>query len=56
MKLLLDVHIPAATADALRRRQPGLDVQHLAKWKHGDLLEAEDADVLAGCAKRDAVG
>jgi len=36
MKLLLDVHIPAAVADTLRRRQPRLDVPHLARWKHSE--------------------
>src|SRR5437899_11960873 len=51
MKLLLDSHIPAAVVRALRTRQPGLDVQHLAQWRAGDLLEADDADILAACAK-----
>jgi len=55
MKLLLDVHIPAAVAAALHQRQPGLDVQHLAKWKYGDLREAEDADILAACASEGRV-
>src|SRR5437773_12248245 len=55
MKLLLDAHIPAAVADALRKRLPGLDVQHLAKWRHGDLLEAEDEEVLAACAQEGRV-
>jgi predicted nuclease of predicted toxin-antitoxin system len=51
MKLLLDAHIPSAVAATLRQRVPGLDVQHIAKWQGGDLLESEDADILTACAR-----
>ncbi|SRR5258706_3252664 len=50
MKLLLDVHIAASVVNAIRKRQPGLDVQHLAGWKRGVLREAEDAEILDACA------
>lgn len=55
MKLLLDSHIPGAVPSALRRRQPGLDVPHLAKWRGGEFLEATDADILAACAEEGRV-
>jgi len=51
MKLLLDVHIPAAGVEALRRKCPGLDVAHLSKWQRGGLREAEDSELLAQCTK-----
>jgi len=51
MKLLLDSHIPAAAIPALRKRHAGLDVQHLAQWRRGDFLGAEDEDILAVCAQ-----
>jgi len=55
MRLLLDGHIPRAVGDALCKRYPGLDAQHLAKWRGGDLLASEDADVLLACAEEDRV-
>jgi len=51
MRLLLDVHIPAAVAVAVRRRLPGLDILHISDWHSGGFLEAEDPAVLAECAK-----
>ena len=55
MRLLLDSHVPAAVTNALRIRQPGLDVQHLAQWRAGDLLEADDADILRACEREQRV-
>ena len=52
---MLDSHIPAAVITALRKGHPGLDVQHLARWRGGDLLEAQDADILAACAEESRV-
>ena len=49
MKLLLDGHIPAAVVDVLRRQMPGLDVQRLARWRGGELLDAEDYLILEAC-------
>src|SRR5260221_3489317 len=49
MRLLLDAHIPAAVIGALRKRHPGMDVQHLARWRRGDLLEAADDEILSAC-------
>ena len=46
MKLLLDVHVPAAVAKALARRQPDLDVAHLRDWCGGAFLRAEDQAIL----------
>src|SRR5260370_617295 len=50
MKLLLDSHIPADVANAIGKRHPGLDVQHLAQWKGGCLLESDDVNILAECS------
>jgi hypothetical protein len=55
MRLLLDVHIPAAVAGAVRRRLPGLDILHISNWHSGSLLEAEDRAVLAECAREGRV-
>ena len=49
MKLLLDTHVKKAVVGALRRRAPRLDVVHLADWRQGAFLDADDADILAAC-------
>jgi hypothetical protein len=49
VKLLLDSHVKKAVVEALGRRAPRLDVVHLAQWREGTFLAAEDADILAGC-------
>lgn len=50
MKLLLDVHVPAAVVDALVRRHPGLDAVHLRDWRDGACLGADDREILAMAA------
>lgn len=49
MKFLLDSHVKRAVVDALRRCAPHLDAIDLADWRHGSLLHADDADILAAC-------
>lgn len=49
MTLLLDVHVPRAVAEALRRRLPDLDVQHLSDWRGGVFRAADDAQILTAC-------
>ena len=49
MKLLLDCHISKATVSAVRQKTPSLDVEHLARWRAGAFLRADDADILAAC-------
>ncbi|MEI7732879.1 MAG: DUF5615 family PIN-like protein [Verrucomicrobiota bacterium] len=47
MKLLLDVHVPAAVARELRQRSRGLSVAHLSEWRVGQFLAATDEEILA---------
>src|SRR5258706_14897773 len=49
MRLLLDCHITKATLSALRKKIPTVDAQHLADWRGGTLLRAEDEEILAMC-------
>jgi len=49
VKLLLDSHVKKAVVEALRRRVPRLDAVHLAHWREGALLAAEDDAILAAC-------
>ena len=51
MKLLLDVHIPAAVVNALRLKFALVDVAHVSNWRGGALREADDADILSACAR-----
>jgi predicted nuclease of predicted toxin-antitoxin system len=55
VKLLLDVHIAKATAGALRRRLPSVQVEHLAQWRDGGFLRAGDPDILTACAEEGRV-
>ncbi len=49
MKLLLDCHIVKATLAALRKIAPSIQVEHLADWRGGAFLRADDGEILAGC-------
>jgi predicted nuclease of predicted toxin-antitoxin system len=49
VKLLLDAHIAKATIGALRKTCPQMEVEHLAQWRDGRLLAAEDEEILAAC-------
>jgi len=49
VKLLLDCHIAKATVGAFRKRTPGLVVAHLADWRGGAFLRANDSDILTAC-------
>jgi len=52
-RLLLDSHVPADVAEAVRDLVPGVDVQHVSTWQEGAYSNAAD-DVLldAGAAPR----
>jgi len=49
LKLLLDSHVKKAAIGALRKRLLGLEAIHLAEWREGALLHAEDEEILAAC-------
>ena len=49
MKLLFDCHITKAALAALRKTAPGLQAEHLADWRSGAFLRADDATILAAC-------
>ena len=49
MRLLFDCHIAKATVQALRKRVPTLDAEHLAGWRAGAFLRAGDEEILAAC-------
>jgi hypothetical protein len=48
-KLLLDSHVPADVARALRRLRSGVDVQHLSTWQDGAYINATDDVLLEAC-------
>jgi hypothetical protein len=48
-KLLLDSHVPADVAGALRALRPGVDVQHLSAWQDGAYINAADDVLLEAC-------
>jgi hypothetical protein len=50
-RLLLDSHVPADVAAALRRLSPGVDVQHVSAWHHGAYINAPDAVLLEACCQ-----
>jgi hypothetical protein len=49
VRLILDCHIAKATVQALRKRQPAVEAEHLASWRAGDFLRASDEDILTAC-------
>ncbi len=49
MKLLFDCHIVKAALAALRKVSPALQAEHLADWRGGAFLRADDAAILAAC-------
>jgi predicted nuclease of predicted toxin-antitoxin system len=49
VKLLLDCHIAKATVGALRKVAPDIAAEHLAHWRGGAFLRADDDEILAAC-------
>ena len=49
MKLLFDCHIAKAALAALRKTSPMLQAEHLATWRTGAFLRADDASILTAC-------
>jgi len=48
-RLLLDSHVPADVADALRGLCPGVNVEHVSVWQHGAYVNATDDVLLEAC-------
>jgi hypothetical protein len=48
-KLLLDSHVPADVAGAVRTLRSGVDVQHLSTWQEGAYINAADDVLLEAC-------
>ena len=48
-KLLLDSHVPAEVAGALREVRPNVDVQHVSTWLEGAYINAADDMLLEAC-------
>jgi hypothetical protein len=48
-RLLLDSHVPADVADALRKLRPGVEVQHVSTWQEGAYINAADDVLLEAC-------
>jgi len=48
-RLLLDSHVPADVAVALRKLRPDLDVQHVSTWLEGAYINAADDVLLEAC-------
>ncbi len=48
-RLLLDSHVPADVADALRALRPRVDVQHVSSWQEGAYIGAPDDVLLEAC-------
>jgi hypothetical protein len=48
-KLLLDSHVPADVARALRLMRPGVDVQHISTWQEGAYISSPDDVLLEAC-------
>lgn len=49
IKLLLDSHVPADVAAAVRTLRSGVDVQHLSTWQEGAYINATDDVLLEAC-------
>jgi hypothetical protein len=52
-RLLLDSHVPADVANAVRDLCPGVDVQHVSTWKDGAYINAADDVLLEACWQDD---
>lgn len=48
-RLLLEAHVPAAVAGALRALRPGVDVQQVSAWQKGAYINAADDVLLEAC-------
>jgi hypothetical protein len=48
-KLLLDSHVPADLAAAVRALRPDVDVQHVSTWQEGAYINASDDVLLEAC-------
>lgn len=48
-RLLLDSHVPADVADAVRVLRPAVDVQHLSAWQDAAYINATDDVLLEAC-------
>jgi len=49
VKLLFDVHVAKATVGALRKIAPQVQAEHIAHWRSGALLHADDDEILSAC-------
>jgi hypothetical protein len=48
-RLLLDSHVPADVAEAVRDLVPDVDVQHVTTWQEGAHINAADDMLLEAC-------
>lgn len=48
-RLLLDSHVPADVAEAVRDLVPDVDVQHVSTWQEGAYINAADDVLLEAC-------
>ena len=48
-RLLLDSHVPADVADAVRDLRPEVEVQHVSTWQEGAYVNAADDVLLEAC-------
>jgi predicted nuclease of predicted toxin-antitoxin system len=55
VKLLFDVHIAGATVVALRKIAPQIQSEHIAHWRNGTFLQADDNEILTACHVEDRV-
>lgn len=48
-RLLLDAHVPADVAKAVKRLWPLADIQHVSSWQEGAYINAADDVLLEAC-------
>lgn len=48
-RLLLDAHVPADVAKAVKRLCPQADIQHVSSWQDGAYINAADDVLLEAC-------
>lgn len=53
--MLFDVHVTRAAVSALRKIAPQIQAEHIARWRDGAFLRAEDDEVLAACRDENRV-